>query len=244
MRKILIANFKMNLTDIEIFDYFNIFLKNFKSKNNQIIFCVPYTSLYQNKSLKSKNVKIYAQNINENELGNFTGEISCSMIKNFNIKGVLLGHSERRILYFEDDNLINKKIKIALKNNLKIILCVGENLKQNNKRKIKKFLFNQLKKCLKDIDEKKLKNIIFAYEPVKSIGTGNVSTVKEIEFAVKVIKRTIEILYSKDYAEKIKIVYGGSINFNNYKEIKELKCINGILVGKASLNPKDFLKFI
>ena len=171
------------------------------------------------------------------ENGAYTGEISASQVKSMNINYAIIGHSERREYFEETDNIINKKIKLGIENNLKIILCIGETLNHKENNQTNEILKKQIVEGLKDI--KDINNIIIAYEPIWSIGTGLIPTNDEIYDTTNFIKEEINRLYNKD----IMVLYGGSVNDENINVLSEINNLSGFLVGGASLKP-DKLKRI
>lgn len=176
--------------------------------------------------------------------GAYTGEVSGEMIKEAGASFVILGHSERRSIYKENNILINKKIKKALKLGIKIVLCVGESLAERGQDKTEAVLNVQLSEGLKDVYANEMGNIIIAYEPVWSIGTGKVPTNEQIAQAMQNIKDTIKKLYNAQIANSTIVLYGGSVNENNSKDIASIKGVSGVLVGGASLDAKKFAKII
>ncbi|MAE43052.1 triose-phosphate isomerase [Candidatus Woesearchaeota archaeon] len=241
-RKTLIAaNWKMNKTIKETVSFINDF-KNLikKIKNVEIVICPPFTSLNESsKLLKSSNIRLGAQNIHYENKGAFTGEISPVMIKEL-AEYVVLGHSERRQYFNETNQLINKKIKAALKNKLKVILCIGETLQQRESNKTTDIIENQIKNCLKDINE--MKNIAIAYEPIWAIGTGKTASPEQAEETHKFIRQLLKKLYNENISNNARIIYGGSVNEKNAKALLKMKNIDGALVGGASLEPETFSK--
>ena len=212
--------------------------KNYK--NAKIIYCPPYT-LLNNFVIKTRktNLDVGAQNCHyEINTGPFTGSISSTMIKKLGAKYVIIGHSENRS-NGETNNLINKKIHSAILNNLNVIFCIGENLFEKKNKKTNNILKKQIDLGLKKI--KKIDKIIFAYEPVWSIGTGKVLTNKELIKQVIIIKNIIK---NKFKNQKTKIIYGGSVNNQNINNLKQIKEINGFLIGGASQNSKKFIDII
>lgn len=243
MKKIFIANFKMNKTSQEIKEYIKSFNDIINKPLGEVYICLPHTALHLSSLFEGK-AMLGAQNVNEEESGNFTGEISAKMLKEENVDLVLVGHSERRKNFHETNEMINKKIKNCLKFGMKVVLCVGETKTQRNIKKTKQVLTSQIEEALCGIYENELKNIIIAYEPVWAIGTGNVATVSDIYGATKIIREIISSHYSKKAGENQKIVYGGSINSTNSKQILKIDDICGLLVGRASLCPKEFAKIV
>ena len=239
---IFIANWKMhgNLKDISKVNLVLKFINQKKFKKNKVIYCPPYTLLNTfNHKFKNTKILIGAQNCHDHaNYGPFTGSISTKLIRNSGAKFVILGHSENRT-EGETDHIINKKITSALNNNLKVIFCVGESLREKRKKITSNVLRRQISKGLNKI--KSFKNIIIAYEPVWSIGTGIVPKQYEIEKNIQTIKKTISRLKKKS---NTKILYGGSVNPNNASEISKIRELDGFLIGGASLNPKKFIDII
>ena len=237
-----IANWKMhgNIADINRSKSV-IKLSNLKKyKKNKIIYCPPYTLLksFYNK-VKNSNIFIGAQNCHSSsDYGPYTGSINAKLIKSTGAKYIILGHSENRKTG-ETDVIINKKIQAALKENLKVIFCIGEKLSEKIEKKTDRVLQKQLNRGLKGI--KKFENIILAYEPVWSIGTGIIPKKSELSININNIKK---ILYNLKKTKNIKILYGGSVNPKNVKELAKIKEINGFLVGGASLSAKKFIDII
>ena len=225
----------MNMDTKSSISYINKFKNQIKQiKNTEIVICPPFTLLSKlNESIKNTKIKLGAQNLHFEEQGAYTGEISASMLKDVGCSYVILGHSERRQYFKETDNIINKKIKIALKNKLKVILCVGETLQQRNSNQTTKIIKNQLVRCLKNI--KDMKNIVIAYEPIWAIGTGKNATPQQSEDVHKFIRNSLK-------NKSIRIIYGGSMKPDNAKELLSMPNIDGGLVGGASLDPKSFTK--
>ena len=232
-----IANWKMfgRLNSLNSLNKVVKFSKNFKKKNfSKIIYCPPNTLLYPViQKLKNTNIQIGAQNCHESQnFGPFTGSINSMMIKNIGAKYVILGHSENR-KSGETDKLINLKIKSAINSKLKVIFCIGETLRDRKKKITKRILKKQIKLGLDKIKDKK--NIIIAYEPVWSIGTGFVANNRDLSKSVAFIKKMIK---------NVKVLYGGSVNTKNIKELKFIKNIDGFLIGGASQNAKKFIDII
>ena len=237
-----IANWKMhgNIADINKSKSV-VRLSNLKKfKKTKIIYCPPYTLLntfYER--VKNSNISIGAQNCHSNsEYGAFTGSVNAKLIKSSGAKFVILGHSENR-KNGENDLIINKKIHSVLKENLNVIFCIGETLTEKKNKKTYSVLKKQITKGLKGI--KKLNNIMIAYEPVWSIGTGLIPNNSELLKNISNIKKIFKKF--KKYSN-IKILYGGSVNPKNIRELAQIKAINGFLVGGASLNSKKFIDII
>lgn len=220
MEKIVVANLKMNLNEIEISKYVKE-IDNFKEENIDLYIAPSF--IYLDKFI-SKKYHLTAQNVSSDKNGSFTGEVSSSQLKSIKVDSVIIGHSERRNLFLEDYKIINKKVKNALKENLKVILCIGE--KEENDLSN---MFEELRKDLKDID---LNNIIIAYEPEYSIGKGVSASLSHIKNVYNRIK--------KEY--NTKIIYGGSVTEKNIVEICNIT--DGVMIGKSSLNASNLLNMI
>ena len=233
-----IANFKMNKNRSEtvfFLDQLNSLI-DIKPKTRLVI-CPPFTSLTKSRD----KILIGSQNINSNESGAYTGEISSEMIKNIGAEYVILGHSERREYFKETNQEINKKVAIALKYKLKPILCIGETLVQRKNNEVEKTLKNQLSKSLENVKS----DIIIAYEPVWAIGTGETATAEIIIEAHQIIRKILNDIGFD--GQKISILYGGSVNRNNARELIALDGVDGFLIGGASLDVDhlyDIYKFI
>lgn len=233
MSKIVIANHKNYMITNDINEYIKNINDKIKSKN--VIICP--SNIYIPYFLKQK-YSVGIQNVCLNDLV-CTGEINSLQAIKIGIKYVILGHSERRNIFNENNDLINQKIKDSLKNNIKVILCIGETLEQKNFFQTKKILKDQLKKSLKEITD--LKNIVVAYEPIWAIGTNLIPENSEIEEITIYIKEVIKELFDYD---NIPVLYGGSVKANNIEKLNEINELNGFLVGKASTDYKEFLKII
>lgn len=232
-KKVIIGNFKMNLLPNEVVLYIENLKKDIKS-NNEIVLCIPYVDIpYASNIVNDTNIYIGAQNMYSREEGAYTGEISVKMLKSIKTDYVLLGHYERRLYFNETEEEINKKLILALKYNIKPIVCIGSN----------ESLENEINMILKDIKKECINNIIFIYEPVFSIGTGNVLDKNEIIDKIKLIKNIIFKKYDEEF-NNLTLGYGGSINSNNIFDIVNNDEINAILVGSSSLNEKEFANII
>jgi len=237
-----IANWKMfgNLNSVKSIESVINLSKKKNYKNAKIIYCPPYTLLnYFVIKTRKTNLDIGAQNCHyEINTGPYTGSISSTMIKKLGAKYVIIGHSENRS-NGETNTQINKKIHSAILNNLNVIFCIGENLFEKKNKKTNNVLKKQIYSGLKKI--KRIDKIIFAYEPVWSIGTGKVLTNQELTKQVIIIKKIIKDKFKN---QKTKIIYGGSVNNQNINNLKQIKEINGFLIGGASQNSKKFIDII
>ena len=243
--KVVIANFKMNKTIRDTKEYIAELIPLITTNKVVVGICPPFTAIKSAEhKLKATNILLGAQNMHVEDKGAYTGEVSGEMIKEAGASFVILGHSERRSIYNENNILINKKIKKALKLGIKIVLCVGESLAERGQDKTEAVLNVQLSEGLKDVYANEMGNIIIAYEPVWSIGTGKVPTNEQIAQAMQNIKDTIKKLYNAQIANSTIVLYGGSVNENNSKDIASIKGVSGALVGGASLDAKKFAKII
>ena len=191
--------------------------------------------------LKGSNILLGAQNMATVEEGAHTGETSVLMLKAIGVDAVILGHSERRHVYGETDEMINAKVKLALANGLDVILCVGETLEEREAGKAEVVVKTQTEAGLSGVSEKELDKVTIAYEPVWAIGTGKTATPDDADQIHKVTRETIKSIYSADAAEKMIIQYGGSVKPENAAELMGMENIDGALVGGASLKADLFL---
>ena len=212
------------------------FSKNNKNTKFRIVYCPPNTLIRPlSKRLKKTNLEVGAQNCHESEnYGAYTGHVNSKMLKSVGAKYVILGHSENR-QSGETDKLINLKIKSAIKSNLKVIFCIGETLSEKRKKITNKVLAKQITNGLKSI--KNTSNIIIAYEPVWSIGTGLIPKSNDLLNSISYIK-------SKFNKKTPKVLYGGSVNNKNIAQLKDINIIDGFLIGGASQNSKKFIDII
>ncbi len=243
MKKYILGNFKMNMNVKETEKYIEAFLPLVENSKNEIVIFPSFTNLmFAKQKLTASKVLLGAQNVYSEPRGAYTGEVSGAMLKGVGVDYVIVGHSERRKLFLEKNEVVNKKIKEALGQGLKVVLCLGETKYERQNKKYKQVLERDVAECLKGLYENELKNIIVAYEPVWAIGTGKLPTVKEIEECAQIIKDKIICEFSEKSCKTVKILYGGSITTQNAKQYAEIKDINGLLVGGASLDATNFAK--
>ena len=245
MKTFVIANWKMNpstLTKAKVlFDEVAKGLEDVKKTNVVICPPFPYLSIINNQlSL----IKLGAQNCFWEDKGSFTGEVSLPMLKDLGCKYVIIGHSERRQFLNETDRIINKKIKAGLIKNIRPIFCFGESKKDKDQGKTQTVLKKQLENGFKKISKSDVKKIIFAYEPLWAIGSGRPCSPDEANVIRLFIKKVITQKYFRSAANKIKILYGGSVNSSNVKSFIQQGGFQGVLVGGASLKPKEFIKLV
>ena len=211
----------------------------------EVIVAPPFTALSAvQKELKDSLIHLAAQNLFWEEKGAFTGEVSPSMIREVGCEFVIIGHSERRQLFGETDESVNRRIKAALGQGLKPIFCIGETLKEREDGKTFSVIGSQIEGGLKDIGEKEVLTITIAYEPVWAIGTGRTATPQQAQEVHRFIRETLGRLYSKDLADKIRIQYGGSVTPENVKGLMDQQDIDGALVGGASLKAETFSRIV
>ncbi len=243
MKKLfIVANWKMNgskKSNEQLVNY--IKHKVYENPNIEVIICPPFTYLTQILELKTPIIKIGAQNISESQDGAYTGEISGSMLQDMNIDYVIIGHSERRQMFNDTNNIIAQKFELAHQNNLIPILCVGESLNERKTGKTLSVVESQIKSVIESTSIKLFSKSIIAYEPVWAIGTGETASPEQAEEVHSNIRSIIEE-YDSNIATSIPILYGGSVNGANSKDLFTMVNINGGLIGGASLNGEEFIK--
>ena len=241
-KKLIAANWKMNLTPSEAAK-FAASLAPKLAGDSEVVFCVPFVSIEQvAKAVENANVSVGAQNMHFEDSGAFTGEISSEMLKDIGVKYVIIGHSERRQYFNETDETVNKKLVKALENGLIPIVCVGESLAERENGTTVELIRMQLKRAFVNIDAKDAAAIVIAYEPVWAIGTGKTATNEQAEEVCAEIRKLLTELFGNDTAQRIRILYGGSVTAANAKELFSQENIDGGLVGGASL--KDEFEII
>ena len=191
--------------------------------------------------VEGTNIRLGAQNCAPEEQGAHTGEVSVLQLKDLDVTTIILGHSERRHIYKEDDALINKKVKLALKHGFEVILCIGELLNEREAGKVEEVCERQTVKGLAGVSESDLGNVVIAYEPVWAIGTGKTATPQDAEAVHAFVRKVIARLYGEDAASKIVIQYGGSVKPDNAAQLMAMENIDGALVGGASLKAESFI---
>ncbi len=239
MRKLLVANWKMNTTYREAMDFLD-FYKNHLKKNDdvKIVVCPPSIWLESTyKKLKNSHIEIGAQNIHYLERGAITGEVSAPMVRQF-AKYVILGHSERKRFFHETNEAVHLKVKMAIKNNLRPIICFGEETKEEGID----HTLAQVAKSIQGLSSHEIKKVVFAYEPVWAIGTGEVSSASHAREMIESAHERLAVIYNRLVTHKIRFLYGGSINSQNIKSFLDETSINGFLVGSSSLDVNNFNK--
>ena len=250
MRKHVIAgNWKMNLSSSEAIEFVKglIDLKNIDFAKKDVIIAAPFVYLFELENLiknSNSNIKIFAQNFFYEDAGAYTGEISISMLKSIGVAGSIVGHSERRSIFKEDDELINKKIKSAVSQGVEVIFCVGETLQERLSDIHNEIVVSQLGLGLNEVSIDEMKYITIAYEPVWAIGTGKTASSDDAQSMHRTIRNFLERKYNKSLAEDVRILYGGSVKPENISDLMKMEDIDGVLVGGASLKLSSFEKII
>jgi triosephosphate isomerase (TIM) len=246
-RKLIIAgNWKMNKTVAEALDLvgdLKIDLANVKEVD--IVVCPPYTALSEvSKAILDSNLRLGAQNMSEHNVGAYTGEIAAVMLKEFSVRYVILGHSERRQYQKETDELISKKAQAVHAASLKPIVCVGETLAEREANQTEKILEKQVRGSLAGITKEQIAETIIAYEPVWAIGTGKTAATAQAQEAHAFIRGLLTKMYDEAAARRVRIQYGGSVKPANARELMSQPDVDGALVGGASLEPRSFSDII
>lgn len=235
-RKVIAGNWKMNKTPSEAVALVNELKDLVKNDEVDVVYCVPAIDIVPVvEAVKGTNVKVGAENMYFEESGAYTGEISAAMLKDAGVEYVIIGHSERRDYFKEDDVLLNKKVKKAIEAGITPILCCGETLEQREMGIAVDFIRLQIKSDLKDVAAADVAKLVIAYEPIWAIGTGKTATSDQAEEICKAVRDCIREMYDDATAEKVRIQYGGSVNAGNAAELFTKPNIDGALVGGASL---------
>jgi len=246
-RKLIIAgNWKMNKTVAEALDLVGGIRRECRDvKEVDIVVCPPFTALSEvSKAVLNTNVRLGAQNMSEHNDGAFTGEIAAGMLKEFSVRYVILGHSERRQYQKESDELVNKRALAAHAASLKPIVCVGETLAERDSGQMEKVLQTQVRGSLANLSKAQMEETILAYEPVWAIGTGKTATAGQAQEAQAYIRGLLAKLFDDSTARKVRIQYGGSVKASNARELMSQPDVDGALVGGASLEDRSFADII
>jgi len=245
-RLIIAGNWKMNKTVAEGLDLVNGIKRELTNvKEVDIVVCPPFTALCEvSKAVLNSNIRLGAQNMSENGYGAYTGEIAAGMLKEFSVRYVILGHSERRQYQKESDALIAKKALAAHGAALKPIVCVGETLAEREGGMTEKVLDTQVRGSLAGLSKDQIAETVVAYEPVWAIGTGKTATAAQAQEAHAFIRRLISKLFDESIARRVRIQYGGSVKPSNARELMGLPDVDGALVGGASLEGRGFADIV
>lgn len=242
---VIAGNWKMNKTPAEAKALIEEAKPLLEKADCGVIMCVPFVDLCTAlEATKGTNIKIGAQNCHFEKSGAFTGEISAPMLKEMGVEYVILGHSERRTYFGDTDETVAKRLKAALENGLKGILCVGEYKEQREQGITAELVAMQVKIALGGLSAEQVKNVIIAYEPIWAIGTGLTATADQADEVCKIIRDTVAGLYGKEIADGMTIQYGGSMNAKNAAELLSKENVDGGLIGGASLKAPDFAAIV
>jgi triosephosphate isomerase (TIM) len=240
MNKLIVANWKMNKNAHEVIEFYKDFLSGYTSKREAWIAPQSIHLAFAIHEGASKHVYAGSQNCSEHLSGAYTGELSPKNLKELGTHFVILGHSERRLYFKENNLLLNAKIKTALKEGLKVIYCVGETLPERESNQTLAIVGDQIHQGLNDMTEANAENLIIAYEPVWAIGTGKTASPAQAQEVHAFIRGELKKKFPT-FGEKVRLLYGGSVKPDNVEELLDQKDIDGGLVGGASLKSKDFL---
>lgn len=244
-RPVIAGNWKMNKTVDEAVKLVEDLKPLVRGAEAEVVVCPTFVCLNDAvKATAMSNIGVGAQNMYYKENGAYTGEISPVFLKDMKVEYVILGHSERRQYFKEDDSEINKKVIAALEHGLKPILCVGETLEQREAGITFEVINTQLEGCLAGLENRNLDALIIAYEPVWAIGTGKTATSEDANEVIGFIRKQLGEKLGKEVADKTRILYGGSVKASNTKELMGMPEIDGALVGGASLDAVEFSKIV
>jgi triosephosphate isomerase len=245
-RPIIAGNWKMNKTNTEAIALVETLIPLVKGVSEvEIVVCPTFTALSDvGKLVLGTNIELGAQDVYFEEKGAFTSQISCEMLKDVGCTYVIIGHSERRQYFHETDESVNKKVKMALSNGFKVIVCVGEKLKEREEDKTKDVVEKQVKGALKDISKEQMESIVIAYEPIWAIGTGKTATPKQAQEVHAFIRKILRDKYGPETANMVRIQYGGSVKPDNVSDLMVMADIDGGLIGGAALEAESFSKII
>ena len=243
-KKIIAGNWKMNKTPSEAVALVELLKPLVQNDDVDVVYCVPAIDIVPvAEAVKGTNVAVGAENFYIEDKGAYTGEISAPMLLDAGVKYVIIGHSERREYFMEDDAFLNKKVKKAFEAGLTPILCCGESLELRERNAYKDWINLQIKADLEGVAAEQVASMVIAYEPIWAIGTGKTATADQAQEVCAMIRNTIAEIYDTDTAEKVRIQYGGSMNAENCKELLSKPDIDGGLIGGAALK-EDFGKIV
>jgi len=245
-KKIIAGNWKMNKTVAEALTLVDgIKAELAGCKEVEVVVCPPFTALKSvSDVLADTQIKLGCQNMSDQDNGAYTGEISHAMLRELYVKYVILGHSERRSYYGETDKIVNRKVKKALANSLRPIVCVGETLEQREAGQTEKVVEEQVRGSLADITAQQLEDVVVAYEPVWAIGTGKTATTEQAQEVHKFIRGIVADMVGEKAAKGLRIQYGGSMKPSNAKELLSQPDIDGGLIGGAALEARSFIDIV
>ncbi len=246
MRKIYIGgNWKMHKTTTEAAQLARQLVEGLRGEKRKVMIAPPFTALgVVGDALEGSGILLGAQNMAAEEKGAHTGEVSVLMLKDLGVQTVILGHSERRHVYGESDELIRRKIQLALRQGLEVVFCVGETLAEREEGRTGQVVDIQVREGLRGVSREALKAVTVAYEPVWAIGTGKTATPADADEIHRLIRRLLAQMYDESAAAGIVIQYGGSVKPENAAELLKMENIDGFLVGGASLQAETFLPIV
>jgi len=246
MRKHIVAgNWKMHKNNQETIALLDEIISKKETNTTEIVVAPTFVNLLTAvEKTKGHNITVAAQNMHQAEGGAFTGEIAANMLTSIGVNTVILGHSERRAYFHETDALLANKVDTALKHNMRVIFCFGEELKDRQKENHFNIVEYQLRDALFHLEKKDWSNIVLAYEPVWAIGTGETASPAQAQEMHKFIRALIDKVYGHEVADNVSILYGGSVKPDNAKEIFSNPDVDGGLIGGAALNADDFLAIV
>src|ERR1700756_4079402 len=246
-KKIIAANWKMNMTQAESAEFVRSLLLDIGDiREVDVVIIPPFTAIPRvSEALgRAQNINVGAQNMYWEKSGAFTGEISAPLLRDLFVHYVVLGHSERRTLFGETDEMVNRKVRAAPEGKLRPIVCIGETLDQRDKGNVEKILSIQLRGSLAGLKPKELQESVIAYEPVWAIGTGLNATPQQAQEAHAFIRHILREMSDETTADRVRIQYGGSVKPENARELMSQSDIDGALVGGASLDPRSFVQIV
>jgi len=244
-KKIVAGNWKMNNGLSETIELINDLNQNLSDSDVKVMIAPSYPFLKTAvDQVGDGSIEVISQNINDNKSGAYTGEVSIDMLNSIGVNTTLIGHSERRAYYNEDDALLLKKINLALESNMDIIFCFGEELKDRKSNSYFDIVKAQLENTVMKLEPNTWKNIVLAYEPVWAIGTGETASAEQAQEIHKFVRNCISEHFSSEIADNVPILYGGSVKPSNAVEIFNKKDVDGGLIGGAALNAHDFVEII
>jgi len=246
-KKIVAANWKMNMMQAESARFVeSLLLEIGDMADVEVVIVPPFTAIAKVMEAlgSAQNIKVGAQNMHWERSGAFTGEISAALLRDLFVHYVVLGHSERRRLFGETNEIVNRKVRAAHEASLRPIVCVGETLDQRDRGNVDKILSIQLRGSVAGLESKQLQETVIAYEPVWAIGTGRNATPEQAQEAHAFIRRTLRDIADDTTAERVRIQYGGSVKPENARDLMSQPDIDGALVGGASLDPRSFAQIV
>lgn len=244
-KKIVAGNWKMNNNLSETINLINDLKIQINRNNVKVMIAPAFTFLHDAvKQIDGFDIEVISQNINNNSSGAYTGEVSAEMLKSIGVNTTLIGHSERRAYYNEDDELLLNKLKHSIECGMNVIFCFGEELSDRKSQNHFTVVKNQLDNTVMKVDKSSWKKIILAYEPVWAIGTGETASAEQAQEMHEYVRKCISESFGKEISNDVSILYGGSVKPNNASEIFSKKDVDGGLIGGAALNASDFSKIV